>query len=334
MPPRLARLLALLVAVALVVGAFAVRSRLADDGDGVAATGPDGDGDGDGGDGGRSGDLVVVCVTELAEVCEAVEEQEDGVAVRVEPAATTAGALVALDAGAQPPADAWLTIDPWPAMVDVERASANRDPLFTGDDPAPAASSAVVVLGFPEELEPCAEPVPASCLVDQVATDLNVGIAAADEALGAVVAGQLAAGLVGATDFDITTFLAEHGTELTDILESADPAPSATQAGLLVQQGRGRYGAVVTTEAIARPIAESARGVQDDLVVVPTAPPARADAVVSALVGGDRGDQVRDLLTGKTAQEAFAAAGWDRPADGPTGLPPADVLVALREEIG
>jgi hypothetical protein len=149
-----------------------------------------------------------------------------------------------------------------------------------------------------------------------------------------VAAGQVAAGLAGATDFDIGAFRADHGRELEELLASADPAPSATQAQLLVQQGAGRYGALSTTEETARPVAESARGVQLDLVVAPTDPATRADAVVAPLVGGNRGDRVRKLLTGKTAQDAFADAGWDRPADGPTGLPPADVLVALRQEIG
>lgn len=335
MPPRLARLLAVLVAIALVVGAFAVRARLADDRDG----GDSGDGeagsDGNGDDEGRSGDLVVVCVTELADVCEAVGRQAEGMAVRVEEAATTAGALVALDAGAEPPADAWVTLDPWPAMVDVVRASASRDPLFAGDEPATAASSTFVVLGFADRIEPCGEPVAATCLVQQVAAEgLKVGLPSGDEALGVLATGQVAAGLAGATDFDVGAFRAEHGRELEDILASADPASSATQARLLVQQGAGRYGAVSTTEAIARPVAESARGVQLDLVIVAGEPAARADAVVAPLVGGDRGDQVRGLLTGKTAQDAFAGAGWDRPGDGPTGLPPADVLVALREEIG
>lgn len=334
MPPRLARLLALFVAVALVVAAFAVRSRVADDGgdggDGGEA-GSDGNGDGAGG---SNGDLVVVCVTELADVCAAVDQREDGVAVRVEAAAATAAALVAADAGADRSADAWLTLDPWPAMVDVERASANRDAIFSGDQQAVAASSDLMVLAFPERIEPCGDPVPASCLVEQVSGDLNFGVPSSDEALGVVAIGQLAAGLARATDFDIGAFRTEHGRELEDILESADPGPSATQARLLVQQGPGKYGAVSTTEVIARPLAESPRGVQSDLIVVAGEPRARADAVVAPLVGSDRGDQVRDLLTGKTAQEAFADAGWDRPADGPTGLPPADVLVALREEIG
>ena len=61
--------------------------------------------------------------------------------------------------------------------------------------------------------------------------------------------------------------------------------------------------------------------------------PARADVVVATVAGSDGTDRLRGLFTGQTARTAFEDEGWATPAaEGATGLPAADLLVALREE--
>jgi hypothetical protein len=103
----LRRLLALVLAVGLVVGAWQVRERVLD---GAAA--PDAAPD----------DLRVACVRELAQVCEALDAQTPPL---VEEAATT----VARFADREPPFDVWLTIDPWPTLAANTRERAGHGAL-------------------------------------------------------------------------------------------------------------------------------------------------------------------------------------------------------------
>lgn len=114
----LRRLAALVVAVALVAGAFVIRERRSPTG-GRAAPG----------DGPPSaGGFTLVCATELAALCAGLGA---AVTVRIESAAGTAGALQAAPLPRQV-ADAWLTVDPWPALSDLERTrSGAKSAAFT-----------------------------------------------------------------------------------------------------------------------------------------------------------------------------------------------------------
>jgi hypothetical protein len=105
------RFLAVVVAVALVVGAFFIRREVIEGGDGD--DGPD-----------RVAELV--CITELADVCNAYDD-ETSLAVTIEDAGVTLDRLGTFGDDAEPPL--WLTVEPYPAMVDALRSSANAAPL-------------------------------------------------------------------------------------------------------------------------------------------------------------------------------------------------------------
>lgn len=107
------RLVATVLAIVLVVGAFVVRQTVLDDDDNGGADDPDRD---------SSGQLY--CITELEDVCRSLETD---LAVTIEDAAATLDRLTALEEGA--PAPLWLTIEPYPAMVDQLREVDRRDPL-------------------------------------------------------------------------------------------------------------------------------------------------------------------------------------------------------------
>lgn len=127
------RIGALLLAVALVAVAFVVRDRRSADGDaGSTPTGPTTPGATTPGGTVPSGTLRLICATELAAACADAAALGAKVSATVEPAGTTAARFVAADEPAAV-ADAWLTVDPWPAFVDQERRAKTFEPFFGTD---------------------------------------------------------------------------------------------------------------------------------------------------------------------------------------------------------
>ena len=106
------RLSALAVAIVLVVGSFLVRREIIDD---------------DNGDPSEQQADELVCITELADVCAAFAAGNDSVTVTVEDAGATLDRLAAIDSDTEPPL--WLTVEPYPAMVDSIRAGTRAEPL-------------------------------------------------------------------------------------------------------------------------------------------------------------------------------------------------------------
>lgn len=134
------RIAALVLAVGLVAGAFVIRDRRnGDDGQAGPATsaGPTTPGGTN-----PSGTFTLVCATELRAACDQTALGSK-VTVRVESAGVTAAALLA-EADPRRVLDAWLTVDPWPAIVDSRLIAAGRGGIF-GADTAPIAHSPVGV---------------------------------------------------------------------------------------------------------------------------------------------------------------------------------------------
>jgi len=112
------RIGAVLVAVALIAGAFFLRRNVLEDDEVSSAPATDSISPQ------SSGELV--CITELAEVCRALAATTN-VDVVVEDALVTLDRLAALDDDAAAPS--WLTVAPFPTMLDELRTSSGRDPL-------------------------------------------------------------------------------------------------------------------------------------------------------------------------------------------------------------
>src|SRR3954471_5197216 len=108
-----------MLAVGMVVGSLVLRSRM----DKSSRT------------------LRLTCVEELADAC----QQLDRATVTVESAGTTADRLTALGPGEDPGFDGWLTVGPWPEMVDIARQNAAQEPLFTRKDAVAWSPLAVLV---------------------------------------------------------------------------------------------------------------------------------------------------------------------------------------------
>lgn len=150
----LARVVAVAVAVALVVGALAVRDRrgegaVADPTPGATTAAPP--------------TQQVLCGRDLAAVCEALTDAGLDAATSPDGSVALAGGL------ADGPTDAvlWLTVAPLPDVVDARRRRAGDEPLLTARA-VTAISTPVVLIGWEERLAAldttCGEPVSWTCV--------------------------------------------------------------------------------------------------------------------------------------------------------------------------
>jgi hypothetical protein len=108
------RLLAFLGAVALIVGAVFARNALDDKSSDATSTT----------DKPSGGKTTVICSPELEAVCKQLDSK--AYTITIESAGDTLDRLT--KNGAQPP-DAWVTLDPFPGMIDVLRGVATLTPL-------------------------------------------------------------------------------------------------------------------------------------------------------------------------------------------------------------
>jgi hypothetical protein len=129
------RALAVVVAAALVVGALFLRRDVIEGDDAGTSDGTASD--------------EVFCATELADVCAALADRGADVTVTVEDAGATLDRLALLEDPAEAPL--WLTIEPYPEMVDSIRGSARTDPVAYATTPL-AASQLGVALPSDEQL--------------------------------------------------------------------------------------------------------------------------------------------------------------------------------------
>jgi hypothetical protein len=310
MPPRLAKLLAVVAAAAMIGGALWIRSRGDDDKDESSNR-----------QGGRT--FRVVCVTELDTICHLLQRQ--GIDVEVEEAGTTADAL----AQGVPGYDAWITIAPWPEMVDVVRKQPENQQDEVFDDVVPLASSDLVLLLAAKNLSSgCGW----DCVVDASGQQQEIGIPSDDSGLGPQIIANAFSSHHGSTDFSRDDFASGTGKQWLDRLLAFPPASDAERR--MATEGPAAYIAAGTTEQEARPAIDSPAGSKRGLQLGSPELVARADVVVATVTGRPGTQQLVDRLAGQNARQVFTRAGWTAPAaDGPTGLPAADLLVALREEV-
>ncbi len=330
-----ARLLALIAAVAMVLGSLAVRSHL-DESSG-------------GGGGTRSGgELRLVCSTELSQVCEALAED---LTVSVEPAGVTADRLSKDGADGPVSLDGWLVPSPWPEIV---QASRRREGLEPQLEAGPTLGRSPLVLAvWPDKLNVLRQrcgggEVTWKCwgeVSGQPAAQVKPGHADVSEAVGVATVGAATVGYFGRSD------LARSDLEENDEyrswlgrLERAVPTfrPTAgTAVRDMLLKGPAAFDAVGTSEAEAAPlVASSARPVKP-MVIYPS-PVATVDAVLAKVPGAGAARMTR-AVGGDTGLDALARSGWRvpgrRPASGiPTqldlpsagGLPDAGILETLR----
>jgi len=322
------RLGALVVAVAMVLGAWWVRERVWDDG----------------GSGGRRSDgsaVRLTCSTELKPVCEHL--RSDGVEVAVESPGATADRLSELPDGEDPGLDLWLVDAAWPGIIADNRQFAD----VAGDvlaEPSEVLARSPVVLLLRRGLRPqlaseCGDDVAWSCVGDAAGPQRAVGIAPPDRGglavLASAVAGRLATTGYTAAEFEDPAFAGWF-----DQLVGSTGGRLGGRTPLAVAiVETGRYAAVGALErevVTLRRSGEAYEPIYPDPVVT-------SDIVVVPSAGVD-GDALEPLGGAEHVRTLLAGAGW-RTDDGPPegapdsapalprspGLPRAGVLQRLRE---
>lgn len=345
------RLAALLGAVLLIAVAVVIRDQLDDRDSGATSSGPDE----------RSAEMTLVCVEELAEVCEELQRQNGELSVRIENAGATLDALGAADADpAGEGVDGWLTFSPLPEMVDEQRQREVRQSTL-GDRTGALARSPMVIAIWNDRRDvlarQCGE-INWRCIGDVAGRPwIDVG---GDERWGAVEPSHpqpvaTAEGLLAMTGA-VNSWFGNTGYALQDLragdfpawferLERAVPEfprPPRTPLDSMLEIGPATFDLTGTTEAAAAPTILGSR-VSGQLAIIYPSPVVVAEVVLVSISGADAGGRVRELLESDEAAEAFSRHGWrvdDRPlADGlsttfvlpdGTGLPRPGVLEALR----
>ena len=319
-------------------------------------------GGGSDGDGGIVPDLnpepaALVCIPELAAVCE--ELASDGVELTIEEAGVTADALASTDAVEH---DAWLTLAPWPQIASEARRRGGGAALPDAD--APLGRSPLVMVVSAERAgvldEECGGAVSWRCL-GRVAGQPWARIGGKEtwgqvkpgftdpslSASGLLVVGQAAEDFLqeplSVRAMDTDAFLAWSSQ-----LEQAVPRQGTSANSPLeqrVQLGAASFDVVGALEADAGPLLASSTRAQGLELRYPETMVV-AEVVLAPLTDGGGADRLRDLVA-ERGGEALAAQGWrvegeppaegvpaDPPLPGKADLPEAGVLDALRARWG
>jgi hypothetical protein len=305
------------VAVALVAIAIVIRGRI----------------DNSSGSGGGA-KLRLVCAPELEAVCRSLGSDVD---VTVAEPGATADKLesAAGDLGV----DGWLTPGPWPEIVRAARQRSGKDLLLGAG--SPLARSPIGLAVWPDRLAVLSGACPNRqvgwrCFGDVVAKGewkavggqdawgrIKVGFpdpsndATGLAALGAATAGYFSRSDLSSADLDDPGFRAW----LRSLASANADHPALAD---VLARGPAEAAAAATLDAIGKPlIASSARSPKPTLTY--PAPVASADVVLGS-ADTDRGRRLAGLVTAQVLKDA----GW-QPANGQaSGLPPADLLDALR----
>jgi len=328
------RLGALIAAVALIAGAWALRDAI------------DGDDGGNGGDTGNRSEvpdqLRLRCATSLGPVCDQIAEGRDDLDVEVEDPGITADALAELPSGEDPGFDAWLTDGPWAAMVadDREFAGAEADVLGTPSDVL-GRSPAVLVIQSGRETaltDACGGTITWRCVGEQ-SDSVRIGLSPPDRGDGLVPLAEAVGGYFDAADYSASDFnepgFAGWFDSLTNLARSTPLGDRSALATAVVQAG--------TFNVVGALEAQSATQLRDGEAWSTIYPEPMTTADVQLVPrGGLPADDLLDRLDrGDTdVRSSLVDQGW-RPATGQgdpdvaipenSNLPSAGVLNALRD---
>jgi hypothetical protein len=323
------RVLAAAAALAMIGLSLFIRGRVDDDGGGGDAVDR------------PSGSAVLVCVTELKDVCEGLE----GVTVRIEDAGSTAADIAA---GEEAAFSAWLAPAPWAGIVEARAEGALGQPSRV------LARSPVVIAMWNDRLTAieatCGGTVTFACLADASGKpwtavggeaswgNVKVGLPIPDTADGLLVLGAVGSSLADRPDFasnDFDDAFAARLKRIGALSKARDPLTD------MVRAGRSLYGAAGAVEHEAGPLTATTARAADVRLIYPS-PMVTSDLVLIPVQGDDR---LERLATDSELAAALAKAGW-RVGGQPSvkglsaarlpsgsGLPDPGVLSALQKKL-
>lgn len=350
------RVFALLGAIGLIAAAVLVRGLI--DGD------IGGDDPGGGGSDAPKTEFTIVCVTELASVCDQLREENDKLAVRVEEAQTTLDTLIASDLDpAAAGFDGWLTVNPYPAQVTEQRERALLGPAL-GEGAGVLARSPMAIVGWNDRLEPlaaaCGGTVSWRCIGEQAGQPwssvggqelwgaVKPGQAnPAETATGLLTVSQATASYFGSSNFASNDFGDPAFEAWFSRLERAVPSypiPPRTPLDDMLSLGQSTFDVAGSPEAIAAPAVARSR-YSSNLTLLYPDPMVTADVVLVPLQGAPNDEDVSELAESSTLRAALLDGGWRVPgsplpasADPGLALPDSDglprpgVVEALRDK--
>jgi hypothetical protein len=279
------RVLAFLTAAAMVAGAFVLR--------GAAGTGDAGAEEGTG-----PSALAIVCDDQLADACQALSAA--GHDVTSEAAGPTADRLGETHDPDDVP-DVWITLAPWPAMVDDARSRAGLPPLFA-PVAAPIAASPLVIVLWEDRADVLGSSCPGGevdirCVTDAAGRAWNelggeagwgtvkpgidhpgntsTGLAA----LAVATVGRLGTQDFGTTRLEAGTYL-DWLTRFATAVQDFDP-PAGSPLAAMLQAGSATYDLAMTTEAAALRATGGPAHRRDQLRLVYPEPITTVDVVVA-----------------------------------------------------
>jgi hypothetical protein len=330
----LRRLLALVIAVGLVFGAWQARTRLL--GRAAGAPAPE--------------EVRVACVQELAGICSQLDTSAPPLA---EDAATT----VARFDDADLPFDVWVTFEPWPEIGANARARAGQGDL--SEQPSEIlARSPIVLAAHADRLAPmeqaCGGTLSWACLGERAGrpwTDnggqsqwgrVKVGLdEPSDSATGLLTLAEATASYLGDTAFNSQSLTAPDYFAWVSGLENAMVAtPDQSPFERMLLTGSAEHEFVGVLESTAVPLLQRAPGRAEKIVIHVPEPVVTAD-IVAVGYGPDAAaavDRVVEQLRGPLADSAWRVAGEAPPSevDGvalrdDNGIPSAAVLERLQQ---
>ena len=347
--PARGRITAVIVAIAMVGGALAIRELVFDDDDGSS------------GGGGSTETLRVACVAELAEVCAELDAN-----VTIANAGDTAAALIGASGRDDPDLDAWITVAPWAQIVRDQRVAAGNEPLLE-DDLGPVARSPLVFVARTDRAdvlaEACQGEVTWTCVGNRAGTQWSafggeetwgrvrpahaepetsaVGLLAVGQAVGDFVATDaVPVDRVTPIDWQSNDAFPGWFQQLEQSIPADAFTPGRDPFDTWLQTRGTAYDLVMTTEADARTkLADAAGAVRDSSTVLYPQPVATADVVLTPVAGGRNPSGLEDDLRDALADHGYRVDGSTAPAGAPAlgdtdGLPSAGALYAIPRPLG
>ncbi|HEY8217266.1 MAG TPA: hypothetical protein VIH82_09035 [Acidimicrobiia bacterium] len=311
------RLLAIVVAVALVGAAVLVRSAIHDGGDGSSSSHG----------GGRP---TLLCARELEQVCQQLQRDHD-IDIDVEPAGLTADAIgtVPDDRVRDLGFDGWLTLSREAEIARDRRARAGLEPALGA--PTERIARSPLVIGIWKDRAAALAPecenqeITWGCIGDIAGRPWTTAAGGqpawgsvkpghsdpATSAEGLLVIGQAASSYFGRSDLSRDDYADDGFLEWFARLENNVRVLTDSPFEQMLVGGAALYDMVGTTEAEAGPeLARASRDRRDEVELLYPSPVATADVVYAPVVRASGADELRDLVTGDDGRAALARTGW------------------------
>lgn len=317
------RVAALLAAVAMVAGAWAVRDLLVED---------------DGGGGASTPTTVrLLCATDLADLCG--ESGGPGVSVDVEDPGATADRLAKLPEGEDPGFDAWLVDGPWAAMVADDRSFAKAPgEVLAEPSQVLGRSPAVIVVQSARRdalATACGGTVTWTCVGEQAGA-FQVGLTPPSRGDGLIPMAEAIGSYFNETNYSATDFEDPAFRKWFDqLIRRSTSGTVQLGSRSAVEAAVGQPGTFNVVGALEAESERLVRG-NDSWDTIYPEPMSTADVQLVPRAGLDA-EALLDQLGREGMVKRLESQGWraangqgDPPIEGP-GLPSAGTLNALRD---